>query len=231
MNARELTTFFEREVIGYGIPIIDKKKTEFTIQYLLDSQIGQEEILNMLKEYKHKVVTPQNLPDSIWEYDLVTKIDYITHQKYTVNSNLVKRDIFYYHPRLMLRSRPPYFLKGKEIIEPYYCEPVCRFTLSNLIKYTADKINVNYISAHEIITMPRVQSILNILAKMSYYLMPIDILLYSIDEANSIETFMGKDDIIVIASRIIDNLDTMAKEMSASRLNKIIWRTDIIAGE
>ena len=130
MTSSELTSYFYHNIIGHCIEFQKEKVTQATIQYLLDSNISEEEIKDTMLSITSDVVTPHNLPDKLWIVNPQKREDKEKGETYEIQDNLIKRNEFYFHSSLMLRSAMPKIVKGVEIVEPYYCEPKCRFTVN-----------------------------------------------------------------------------------------------------
>ena len=228
MLAQKLTQYFYKNVVGYSIEEDKEKVTTLTVQYLLDNDLSETEVKTVMSDYQEDIMTPHNLPDKLWIVNPKIKENKNTGETYETNDNLVKRDTYYYHPYLMLRSKLPYLCHGKEVIEPYYCEPKCRFTITNLIDYFCSKIRTHKMY------MDTQYSVNSIFQNMRVYrntittIEPLDILLYSIDFAASqgnycFSTFMQLQQYL---GTVIEEIQSKMSYVKVHGYDKIVWRSD-----
>lgn len=120
MNAQELTTWYYRYVIGcYPWDYENNRQlTMDTIQYLIDSQLSTETIIRLLQSMTDAVVTPDRLPDALWEH------------------SLVERNRFYTHHILQIISSPTEIQHGEIIpAADWWIEIRPQFTMYDLIDY------------------------------------------------------------------------------------------------
>lgn len=229
MTVTELTAYFYSNVIGHGVTLTDEKVTEATIQYLVESNVSEEEIKNVMLSYKAEVMTPHNLPDSLWIVNPCVREYKSTGERYEIQDNLIKRNEFYYHPRLMLRSRMPKIINGKEVVEPYYCEPLCRFTVFDLIDYFCDKIQTHKMYMDNRYSVNSIFQNMIVYRKASTVIDPLDIMLYSIDFAADkgnyhFSTFMQLQQYL---GEVIESLKARMAFITAYGYDKIVWRADL----
>ena len=229
VKASELTAYFYSNIIGHSTTLTEEKVTEATIQYLVDSSISEEEIKKIMISYTTEVMTPYNLPDSLWIVNPKVRDDKSTGEQYEIQDNLIKRNEFYYHPKLMLRSKMPKIVKGKEIVEPYYCEPLCRFTVSDLIDYFCDKIQVHKMYMDNRYAVNSIFRNMAVYRKASTVIDPLDIMLYSIDFAADegnyhFSTFMQLQQYL---GKVVENLKARMAFIKAYGYDKIVWRADL----
>ena len=228
MLAKNLTIYFYKNVIGHGESNVKENVTELTIQYLLENDLTEEEIKALLVAYQEDVITPHNLPDKLWIVNPKIKENKRTGDIYETNDNLVKRDEYYYHPCLMLRSKLPVIRNGREIVEPYYCEPRCRFTVSHLIDYFCAKIGTHKMYMDTQYSVNSIFQNIKVYQKTITTIDPLDIFLYSIDFAANqgnyyFSTFMQLQQYL---GTVMQEMQERIAYVRAFGYDKIVWRSD-----
>lgn len=228
MTAMDFTNYFYGNVLGYWPNNATAMITHDTVQYLLDSHVSETQIKDTLMSCGEDKLTPHNLPNKLWTVNPRLKEDKSTGTKYEVQDNLVERDTFYLHPRLMLKSAVPKLVNGKEIVEPYYCEPICLFTIDDLIDYFCDKIRTQKTYMNTRYSVNSIFQNMKIFRNASSVLEPLDIMLFSIDYAANIgnysfSTFMQLQQYLGI---IIEDLENRMAYVRAYGYDKIVWRAD-----
>jgi len=229
MNAQELTDYFYRDIKGYSVNLDSEKQTKLTLAYLLDNGIEKEEILDLLFQLKdNDCISHETLPDNLWVINERHKVDKRTGMFYTIQDNLVKRDTFYYHPSLMLRSKLPSIVNGKEVIKPYYCEPRCRFTVTDLIEYFCFKIQTNTLYMETEYARNSIFTGLKNYQEAFKIIEPLDIMMFSIDYAAqegkyAFSTFMQLQQYL---GAVIEELKVRVAHVRAFGYDKIVWRTE-----
>lgn len=224
----DFTNYFYGNILGYWPDNITARITHDTIQYLLDSRVPKAQIMDTLMNCKDNKLTPHNLPSKLWIVNPRLKEDKSTGKKYEVQDNLVERNTFYLHPRLMLRSAVPKLVNGKEVVEPYYCEPVCLFTVNDLIDYFCDKIRTHKMYMDTRYSINSISQNMRLYRNMSSVIEPLDIMLFSIDYAAdvgnySFSTFMQLQQYLGV---VIKDLETTMAYARAYGYDKIVWRAD-----
>lgn len=234
MKSEELTEYFYREIVGIGSTPEQELKTRLTIEYLQDCEIpGKEIIGKIMPAYSSAcpVMTPQNLPDSLWLVGGIEKKNYRTGKKYMVYDNFVERDTFYYHPRLTVFSKAPEITQGRVISSPYYREPICRFREEDIAHYYADRAGVDYRHLLTEYSSNSLKKVLGAFKETILCMAPIDCLLYAIDYvmALRLERFMGNYfKFLDYSVEIQQAAEERVAEMTVHGLNKIIWRTEVV---
>lgn len=228
MTSKELTFFFYSNVIGHSVTQEKENATYATVQYLLDSNISEEEIKKIMIDYKTDVITPHNLPDTLWIVNPQIRENKATNETYQVQDNLIKRGEFYYHSQLMLRSPLPRIANGVEIVEPYYCEPRCRFTVYDLIDYFCDKIQTHKVYMNTLYSVNSIFKNMRIYQNVSKTIDPLDIMMFSIDCAANkgnyhFSTFMQLQQYM---EETVDDLQMRTAHIRAYGYDKIVWRAD-----
>lgn len=190
----------------------EKIQTQSTIQYMIDSKISDEEILRVLEESSDLyVITPQSLPDWLWE------------------GSLLERGVFYYHSSLHINSSPP-VLDTKTMrvkVSPFFMEIKIRYTMEDLIKYFYRTTRMS-----EDLADPRKDGggFKYLMGKYSKipFCEPLDFVLALIDEhAPSEELFSRVQSILSIEQAQADVYEKMKRKTAQARVeraDRIIWR-------
>lgn len=228
MTSKDLTLYFYTNIIGHSVEEEKESATCATIQYLLDSNVNENDIIKVLMSYKTDTVTPHNLPDELWIINPQIKENKATGEFYQVQDNLIKRNEFYYHSKLMLRSSLPKIVNGVEVIEKYYCEPRCRFTIYDLIDYFCEKIQTHKAYMNTRYSINSIFTNLKVYKDISHTIDPLDIMMFSIDCAASkgnyhFSTFMQLQQYL---EETINDLQEKVAYMRAYGYDKIVWRAD-----
>lgn len=228
MTSEELTLYFYSNVIGHSVEQEKENATRATMQYLLESGVPEDEIKRTLISYETDIVTPHNLPDELWIVNPQIRDSKATGEVYQVQDNLIKRNEFYYHSQLMLRSSLPKIVNGNEIIEPYYCEPRCRFTIYDLIDYFCDKIQTHRMYMNTRYSINSIFKNLKVYQEISHTIDPLDIMMFSIDCAADkgnyhFSTFMQLQQYM---EETVNDLQSRAAHIRAYGYDKIVWRAD-----
>lgn len=185
-------------------------RTQKTIAYLLDNDFTYSEIIKELNTHKHhKELNGDNLNDSLWR------------------GSLMKRNAFYLHKELRITSPAPVFdySRNKEIIFPYYCEMIIRYTITDVLNYFYTKLSyINRKLVDEKTDRKTVEFLIKKYSRIDY-VEPLDIILCSIDNH-----LIQRDDCcrliditntnLYIVNQLIDEM----QELEAKGLRRIIWR-------
>lgn len=199
--------YYYSECLGY-LPDSDKSiaRTKATIAYLKDNEYSNEEIMRILDRIEPaEMITPDMLPDTLWE------------------NSLIKRGKFYSHKELQLVSKPPYFdaKQGIEIVEPFFLEIKIRYYINDLYDYYLKNIRGAFLSPKR--DMGALQSMLNQYGKGSN-VQSLDMVLNMIDEAAfSHIKVVSPFDLQKTEADVYDKLSKNAAE-STGKLG-IVWRT------
>lgn len=228
MLSKDLTDYFYKNIVGHSVSDTNEAITTLTLQYLLENDLTETEIKSLLMSYQEEVVTPYNLPDILWIVNPKIKENKKTGELYEVNDNLVKRNEYYYHPCLMLRSKLPVIKNGKEVIEPYFCEPRCRFTVDHLIDYFCTKIGTHAMYMDTQYSVNSIFQNFRVYQNAITTIDPLDILLYSIDFAAEqgnyyFSTFMQLQQYL---GTVIKEIQERIAYVRAFGYDKIVWRSD-----
>lgn len=124
-RAKEFTEWYYQNEIGYypWDTDVNKKITEYTLQYLIESNISEDEILKIMQESKNKIITPDDLPDWLWNNSLIKRGQYYTSRLFQLESD-----------RTTIKKMP----NGARVLvmaSDFWIEIIPRFTLDQLINY------------------------------------------------------------------------------------------------
>ena len=208
MNAAELTVMYYEMCLGY-IPDEDTStnKTKATINYLKDNKYTDTEIRKIFLDVGQKeILTADDLPSYLWE------------------DSLIKRNEFYYHHNLQIKSPAPYFdiISKKEIMFPYYLEIKIKYTVTDVYQYFLSKTAVPSIDSKRdkgaIQKMIKTYNINGIKG--------LDFILSLIDESRfSQDRIFNLWDIQRYESIVYDKLLRNIAEAKSMGKDKIIWRS------
>ena len=208
MNAAELTVMYYEMCLGY-IPDEDTStnKTKATISYLKDNEYTDTEIRKIFLDVGQKeILTADDLPSYLWE------------------DSLIKRNEFYYHHNLQIKSPAPYFdiISKKEIMFPYYLEIKIKYTVTDVYQYFLSKTTVPSIDSKRdkgaIQKMIKTYNINGIKG--------LDFILSLIDESRfSQDRIFNLWDIQRYESIVYDKLLRNIAEAKSMGKDKIIWRS------
>ena len=208
MNAAELTVMYYEMCLGY-IPDEDTStnKTKATISYLKDNEYTDTEIRKIFLDVGQKeILTADDLPSYLWE------------------DSLIKRNEFYYHHNLQIKSPAPYFdiISKKEIMFPYYLEIKIKYTVTDVYQYFLNKTAVPSIDSKRdkgaIQKMIKTYNINGIKG--------LDFILSLIDESRfSQDRIFNLWDIQRYESIVYDKLLRNIAEAKSMGKDKIIWRS------
>ena len=196
-----------------------------TIDYLLDNGLSAEEIFGAIDRSCLKdtmVWMPEDLPDDLWVVNLQKKQNRKTGEWYEQQDNLIERDTFYYHPRLRIVSKPPYInRRGQEIMEPFFCEPVIRFTVQDVSNYFFEIRGIDQEIFSEQIHS-RTRGVLAGARQRIKFMTPVDYVLFLIDMTPSLTIQSLDSDNEVL--NVISYLKGMVANAHAEGKDKITWR-------
>lgn len=123
-KAKELTELYYRNIGFYPWDTnTNRTITEYTLQYLIESRIPIEDIFKVMQESSESLLTPNNLPDWLWEDSLIERNRYYTSRILQLESERTK-----------LKKMP----NGARVLvtaPDFWIEVIPRFTLDQLINY------------------------------------------------------------------------------------------------
>lgn len=190
----------------------NRLKTKAIIMHLIDNGFTEKEIASIINSCKIKdYMTPQDLPDNLWE------------------DSLLKRDTFYYSSALQLVSAPPRWNPEKMTYssEPFYLEMKIKFTIEDLVNHYYKELDIDTNFRDYSKDKGALQYLLN-----KYKIdnvESIDVILMLIEEAKST---MCEYSIITnplklqdYEGTVISFLKTAIPNKIISKSNQIVWRT------
>ncbi len=185
--------------------------TRKTIDYLIDSNIEPENIMRVLEELSLVCdkIGVEDLPDWLWE------------------NSLVKRNTFYYHNTLHLKSKAPIFdiKKNKIIKSKFYLEMIIKYTVEDLINYYYEKLEKNDQFKDEKKDKGAFEYLLNKYRSLEN-VEAIDFVLLLIDCISSEDKYYKKD-ILNLKDNEEEAYELMRQKCSQAELNNlniIVWR-------
>jgi hypothetical protein len=188
-----------------------KTKTRKIIDYLKDCNIAENDIVYFIcTAPEANFITPQMLPDSLWE------------------GSLLKRDKFYYHNKLHMTSKPPVWdpISGKEKVYEFFLEMKIQFTMKDLVHYFYKTLLIDT----ELLDIKRDTGsmifLLNRYEKFKF-IEAIDFLLSVIDYAASMDEERRIKSILDIQQYegdVFEILQRKVAEATVAKANVIVWR-------
>ena len=178
--------------------------TQYTIDYLYDNLFSDSNIIEILSTLKKESIKYSDLPNSLWK------------------DSLLKRDIYYFHSKLQILSKPPK-LSIDSIITPkeikFFKEMKISFTKDDLLNFFYSKSNSLIIKDYS----RDIGAIEYLLKRYSNQLMePVDICLYLIEDyAQYVSSLLS---LINYEVELLEKINTIYYDNYRSRTNKIIYR-------
>ena len=178
--------------------------TQYTIDYLYDNLFSDSNIIEILSTLKKESIKYSDLPNSLWK------------------DSLLKRDIYYFHSKLQILSKPPK-LSIDSIITPkeikFFKEMKISFTKDDLLNFFYSKSNSLIIKDYS----RDIGAIEYLLKRYSNQLMePVDICLYLIEDyAQYVSSLLSLTNYEV---ELLEKINTIYYDNYRSRTNKIIYR-------
>ncbi len=142
-KAKDLTEWYYRNEIGYYPWNTDtnKKITQDTLQYLVESKFNDEDIFKVMHDSKGGIITPDTLPDWLWDNSLIKRGQFYTSRLFQLESDRTKIKKMPNGARILVISNdfwleiiPKFTLN--QLIEYYYCQ------LPNAASYNTEKQNI-----------------------------------------------------------------------------------------
>lgn len=187
----------------------EKIISENTFGYLRDNNYKDNDIMKMLQDFPVKMaLTPEDLPDYLWE------------------NSLVKRDTFYFHNELHIMSPAPYwdFENDKIITSRFFLEMKIKYTVDDLIKYYYKRFPMDSALIDSKKDKGSMEYLLN-KYKTVAFVEPLDFVLFLIDEA--VNQGMECSEIIELKrfeKETFEYLKNKSLNAAVEKMNKIIWR-------
>lgn len=211
MGVRELTEYFYTYNIGYSVSEDISEKTEKVLQYLLDCDISEYDIINQVMpiECEEEYLTFDSLPESLWE------------------NSILEKDIYYMHRELHLIS-------GSNVVDVYSGNTVesnpsiemkIQYDWKDLLEYYCSKFDIDYNMLNENKEIGALKYIYDLCAEKYNDLNAVDIILYIIDTASaSTEKTISVLNLQDYLYETITFIYKIKRELEFNNYNKIIWR-------
>lgn len=212
----DYSEFYYINTLGYYPHNTEREKliTQATIDYLFDSELSEKEVIKAIETSKPgDCLTPDKLPDWLWE------------------NSLVERNTYYYHHILHLLPPVPRFNPHTKIETKtaFYMEMRIRFTIDQLVDY----FYTTSMISKDLVDRKRDSGSLNyLLSKYSKlgFVRPLDFILSLIDAVNADKNQIAKVtnvlDITRYEAQVYENLKHTAAQAELSKANHIIWRAE-----
>lgn len=189
----------------------EREITRKTIEYLLDCKIEAEDIMKILEEaaINKSKIGVEDLPDWLWE------------------NSLIKKDTFYYHNTLHLKSKAPIFdVKNKIIIKSeFYLEMIIKYSMKDLMDYYYDKLEKDIIFRDDRKDAGAFKYLLN-KYKALENMESLDFVLMLIDYESNEDRYYKKDILNLKENeeKVYEIMKHKCCQAELSSLNKIVWR-------
>jgi hypothetical protein len=189
----------------------NKIKSQKVIDYLIETKISEADMLSLVENAaREDCLTPQMLPDFLWE------------------GSLLQRDRFYYHSVLHLTSKAPTWdpVLNKRESTPFYLEMKIRFSMEDLLTYYYNLFSVEYGLRDVKKDSGSFNYLLNRFSKFSF-IEPVDFTLSLMDYAKSqSDNYTVKNvlDISTFESDVYKLLKDRVAEAELAKANRIVWR-------
>lgn len=180
-------------------------KTRLLFDYLSESGLSEKDLLiNIINNFPNKdLLTPEDLPNSLWD------------------NSLLERDTFYFHKNLQVISPPPTWDK----CFPFYLEMKIQYDVNDILDYFLQTFNINSEWTNKEKEIGSIKYLLKDYKKYSF-IKPVDFLLFLIDYAKSINPNIKS--IYDLREYEIENAEYLLLDVENAKTikkNKIIWRS------
>lgn len=187
----------------------EKKITENTLDFLKDNNYSDNDIMKMMMNFPAKMaLTPNDLPDSLWD------------------NSLLKRDTFYYHNELHITSPAPYwdFENDRIVSSRFFLEMKIKYSINDLIKYFYKKFPIDEKLIDEKKDKGSMEYLINKYRNIDF-IQPIDFILYLIDEAaNNDIDYIEIIELRRFEKDTFEYLKNKTLNAAVEKLNTIVWR-------
>lgn len=187
----------------------NKYRSKKIIDYLMDCNIEEKHILKFVEEApKQDFLTPDILPEWLW------------------TNSLIKKDEFYYHNLLHIKSKAPTWdaLTNKETNYPFYLEIKIQFTIDNLTDYFYKKFRIPM----DLIDRKRDEGAFNYLLNKYRgisFISSLDFVLSLIDYMhNEGDDTYNVLDLSKYEKEVYEILFRKVEQSKLEKTNKIVWR-------
>lgn len=209
----DLTEYYYEVIFGmYPFKTNKEKiKTSKTIEYLKDNGYNDKQIIDIINHYeKHPSLEYIYLDETLWK------------------DSLIKKNNYYFHNELQLRSKPPVMNPKtfKFTSEPFYVEMKINYTINDLLDYFYKKANIAEFIKDEKKDIGALQYLLNQYNKIDF-IDSLDFILYLIDYATS-DSDCSMTSLFQLDTKyraeVYEYLKPKITQAKAQGLNKIIFR-------
>lgn len=215
--AYDMTVLYYNSIIGMGYSKEQFESSKKVIEYLLECNISNDNIIKYLHESDDYILSFDKLPEWLW------------------SGSLLKPKTFYYHPELQLENPPSVVdFENDIVIEPLYKrEMKIMYTTQDVLNYYYRKAEIPY----ECQNTKRDIGSINYL--LGYYkekqnkacnFEPVDVVMFCIDfaiESSSFSIDAYTHNILNIQNydiAVYRYLKDTANALTLENLNKIVWR-------
>lgn len=211
----DFVELYYSEVVGcYPFNTDDnRKKTQAVIDYLIDAGMSDEEIIRFVEHAPASdCLTPDLLPDWMWE------------------GSLLKKNTFYYHNTLHILSKPPSWnpRTGKQSVDKFYMEMKIKYGMRELIRYFYRTLGVSV----ELMDLKRDEAgfkyLMERYRKFEPEVQALDFVLSLIDYAKHMDedeqSVTSILDIKRYEAQVLEISRTRAAEAALAKANAIVWR-------
>lgn len=207
--AKELAITYYNLVIGLFPTTNTLEQTIKTIGTLIDNKFSSSEIIKILISIgKVDKITPNDLPEYLWE------------------NSLTKKGVFYYHSELHITSNPPKWdpITMKEVTEPYFMEMKINYTINDLLNYYYKTLKIPIELRDEKKDIGGLTFLLDKYKKMKVE--PIDFVLTLIDTANTSSTkqIINVLSISEFEVDVYNTFEVIVPTATIEKANMIVWR-------
>jgi hypothetical protein len=205
--------FFSNYVGNYPYPTDRERNiTQAMIDHLYESKVTSDEILDVFSQCANdKIISPKNLPNSLWQKSITLK------------------DVWYYHHELQLRSKDNKVdvINGRMNKEPFYVEIKSKYTIKDLFDYALNNLGSSFA---QIADRKRDSGSLAYLVgkydKLSG-ISGLDFVLCLIDRCRDKNNYITNIlDIEINSREVLEELSFAISEAKQKKANRVIWRFD-----
>ena len=196
--------------VGFALPDEDFNKILATANYLKDNGKTSKEIFKIFMNIDKTIVTPEDLPESLW------------------SESLLEKGVFYYNNRLHITSKAPTWNPKtfQEECEPFFIEMIINFTMEDLLNmyYTECRVPIGLRDK-----IRDKGALSHLLTKYNNLKAPgLDYVMLMIDLASKdVETqFLSNPfELETYSKEAFMILEDMAVEATHNKSNIIVWRS------
>lgn len=188
-----------------------KRNTQKVFDYLIDNGYTSRAIMYLMDFFEPNeegFLRVDELPDILWE------------------ESLIKRNVFYYHPALQIRSKAPSFnpVTGKTTATRFYLEMRIKFSKSDLMDYIRKAIKIPVALYDDKRDIGSVKFLLDKYKNINV-VEPLDFVLYLADHLRqSDQMVVSILDISQAEQAVYEQCSKMVLELAVKKANQIVWR-------